>query len=498
MMKAIRFSALISLIAISLMIGCSSNKPTKSDRQPTALAVTLLKTSLAATVQKVTLEVVQNDQIIRHDTTAVADGHFSFSTFDLDAGAATFTVHALDSQNHVVYSGQTTVTIEPGRDNTVSLQLLPAVPMVKLSPYWAQTQTGSPFESKLELYNIAKFRSGDFQITFDPTVIRFDSIRPSSSAWGELVDTAMVLRTHLLVGVSRQGNDDIVPLNFPALVDLWFTALTAGSTDLSLSTNRMVDNVGTIAELGSSSFVADGQTISIQQVSEYGTIAGSVSNALTGGPLDSVDVAVTGPAQRSLKTNSDGMFSMAELPYGSYQVIASKTGFIQGTRTVQLLEPTVSVDFVLTPVLDSNQYRAVLTWGLDPHDLDLHLWTLGTEIYWFYKGSLDTIPYAFLDVDDLDSYGPETITIGKLLDTCKFSVKNYSGSPDITVSRAHIDFYKGASLIRSFDVPTTGAGLWWYAFDLTPTGAIIERNTIIDYNPGGVQSSPQQAKPTPK
>ncbi len=497
-MKVIRFAVPLTLITAALVIGCSGNRPMKSDRQPTALAVTLLKTSLAATVQKVTLEVAQNDQIIRRDTTAVADGHFGFSSFDLYAGNATFTVNGLDASNRVVYAGSTTVNIQPDQNNSVSLQLLPAVPMVKLSPYWMQRQTASPFVSQLELYNIAKFRSGDFQVTFDPTAIRFDSIRPSGTAWGALTDTASVIESQLLIRVSRQGNDDVVPSNAPALVDLWFTALTAGATNLTLLATRMVDNVDAIAELTDSSFVADGQTISIQQPSGHGTIMGSVSNALNGDPLDSVDVMVTGPAQRSVKTKSDGTFSIAELPYGAYQVVASKTGYIQGTRSAQLLQPTVNLDFVLTPVLDSNQYRAVLTWGAEPNDLDLHLWTLGTEIYFSNKGSLDTIPYALLDVDDVSGYGPETITIGTLLDTCKFSVYNYSGSPDITVSRAHIDFYKGASLIRSFDVPTTGVGRWWYAFDLTPTGSIIERNTIIDYNPGSGQSSPQQAKPTQK
>jgi len=447
----------------------------------------------------VTLQVVQNDQIIHRDTTTVTDGHFSFSTFDLEAGAATFTVHALDAENQEVYSGETAVTIEPGLNNTVSLQLLPAVPMVKLSPYWTQTQTGSPFVSKLELYNIAKFHSGYFSIDYDREIVRFDSIRPSSSAWGELETIITTMpSTSLFVSVTRLGNGDIVPVNSPTLVDLWFTALNEATTDLTLSVSSMVDNDGPVAELTDPAFVADGQTISIQQVSQYGTIMGSVSNALNGNPLDSVDVTVIGPAQRSGNTNSDGTFSMAELPYGTYQVAASKTGYIQGTRTVQLLEPTVSVDFVLTPILDSGQYRAVLTWGADPRDLDLHLWTLGTEVYFANKGGLDITPYAFLDVDNVSGYGPETITIGQLLDTCKFSVYNYTGTPDVTVSRAHIDFYKGGSLLRSFDVPTTGTGRWWYAFDLTPTGSIIERDTIIDYNPGYPQGSPQQAKQAPK
>jgi hypothetical protein len=297
--------------------------------------------------------------------------------------------------------------------------------------------------------------------------------------------------------VWRHGNDDGTPANSPALVDLWFTALTPGTTDLTLSSFWMLDDHGTIAELADPSFVADGQAINIQGVTQYGTITGSVNDALNGGALDSVDVTFTGPAQRSTRTNNDGMFSMAELPYGSYQVIASKTGYISGTRTVQLLEPAVSLDFVLTPLLDTNQYRAVLTWGSEPRDLDLHLWTLNTEIYFGHKGSLDAPPYAMLDIDDLDGYGPETITIDSLRDTCKFSVYRYSSTPDITVSRAHIDFYKGSALIRSFDIPTTGVGAWWYVFDLTPSGAIIERNTIIDYNPGGGQRSPQPAKLAP-
>jgi hypothetical protein len=500
MKKAIKFTALVSLVIVSLLTGCSSNKPTKSDRQPTAMSITLLKTSLAATVQKVTLEVVQNDQIIKNDTTAVTDGNFGFSKFNLDAGNATFTLNGLDASNRVIYAGDTTFNIQPDQNNTVSLQLSPAVPMVKLSPYWTQTQTASSFVSQLELYKIAKLRSGDFQITFDQAAIRFDSIRPSSNAWGELVNTASVIENQLRVGVSRQGNNDIVPLNSPSLVDLWFTALTAGATNLTLSTNRMVDNDSTIAELGSGSFIADGQTISIQGVTQYGTITGSVSSALNGGPLDSVDVTVTGPAQRSVRTNSSGVFSMADLPYGSYQVIALKAGYIQGTRTAQLQQPTLDLHFVLSTLdLDTNQYRAVLTWGAEPRDLDLHLWTLGTEVYYSNKGSLDTIPYAFLDVDNVSGYGPETITIGRLLDTCKFAVKNYSGPPpEITVSSAHVDFYKGASLIRSFDVPTTGVGAWWYVFDLTPTGVIIERNTISNTDPGTGQRSPQQAKPTPK
>ncbi|GEM_PF-2513537 len=490
-MKRIQIAAMTGLITVLLLMGCSGDRPTNAESQPTAVAITLLKTSLAATVQTVTLEVVQNDQIIHRDTAAVVDGDFSFPTFDLNAGVTLFTVNALNSLNRVIYSGHTTATIEPSRNNTVVLLLLPAVPMVKLSPYWRDTQTGSSFRSQLELYNIARFRNGVFEIAFNREIVRFDSVRSSSGSWGDLEAMTTMPGPNLFLSIGRQSDDDSVPANSPALVDIWFTALGQGTTSLTPSVNSMVDDDGPVAELSDDSFVADGQTVNITQVAGYGTMVGSVTNAFTEEALDGVNITVTGPTQRSVTTNDDGVFSVAELPYGSYQVTASKTGFTQGIRTVLLQESTVAVNFGLTPLPDSNQYRVILTWDAEPHDLDLHLWTLQTEIYFGHQGSLDMTPYAFLDVDDLDGYGPETITIEPLMDTCKFYVHNYTGSPDITVSRAHIDYYKGTSLVRSFDVPTTGSGLWWYVFDLTSTGSIIERNVILDYNPGtGAEYSP--------
>jgi hypothetical protein len=496
-MRTLRLFSVIGLLVAILTVACSHNDLNRTDRQQTAISVTLLKTSLAATIQKVTMAVTQNGAIVHRDTVDVVDGEFAFPSFDLEAGNATFSVNALNSLNQVVYTKNTTVNIEPGRNNTISLQLLPAVPMVKLSPYYSESQTGSAFVSHIELFNIAKFHSGEFQVDFDRTAVRFDSIRPSNTAWGSLADTARNLRTYLDVTVTRLGSDDAAPTSVPALVDLWFTALSAGVTELTVSTKQMVDNNGTVAELGDSTFVADGQTVSITQVSSYGLISGSVNNAVDGGALDSVDVNLAGPVQRSTRTNSDGVFSFAELPYGTYQVSATKAGFIQNTKTVQLLSSSESVEFVLTPVLDPNQYRAVLTWGQEPNDLDLHLWTLQTEIYFGHKGSLTESPYAILDVDDQSGYGPETITIGQLLDTCKFSVHNYSRTPEITTSRAHIDFYKGDTLLKSFDIPTAGTGEWWYVFDLTPTGTIIDRNAIVESNPALGRSSQRPLKMKP-
>ena len=72
--------------------------------------------------------------------------------------------------------------------------------------------------------------------------------------------------------------------------------------------------------------------------------------------------------------------------------------------------------------------------------------------------------YAMLDIDDTDYEGPETATI--MSDDIKgkvyYYVYNYSDDYGFATSKAHVDVYKGAQLLDSYDVPTDGSeGEWW-------------------------------------
>ena len=55
--------------------------------------------------------------------------------------------------------------------------------------------------------------------------------------------------------------------------------------------------------------------------------------------------------------------------------------------------------------------RIILTWGIEPVDLDLHLYICDSTstCHIFYSSKICT--GANLDIDDRTSYGPETITI---------------------------------------------------------------------------------------
>ena len=71
----------------------------------------------------------------------------------------------------------------------------------------------------------------------------------------------------------------------------------------------------------------------------------------------------------------------------------------------------------LTPELKADGLKAVLTWGVNPSDLDSHIrgWLDGSEVFHVYYSNKDytvggTV-HVNLDVDDTSSYGPETTSI---------------------------------------------------------------------------------------
>ena len=166
------------------------------------------------------------------------------------------------------------------------------------------------------------------------------------------------------------------------------------------------------------------------------------------------------------------------------------------TNTVPL-EPS-STDITLTSCLDlaelANATSIKLTWGVNPSDLDSHLFTPdGSHIYYYNKGALVTDPYSNLDVDDVTSYGPEVITIKKLMvGTYTYSIYNYSGTstPGITGSPAHVELTRNGAL-QAFspsagEVP--GTTRWWNVFTLT-----VNANCDVTVTPVNTWSATQPA-----
>ena len=135
----------------------------------------------------------------------------------------------------------------------------------------------------------------------------------------------------------------------------------------------------------------------------------------------------------------------------------------------------------------SEGFKVVLSWGAEPRDLDSHLITpsIGGSIYHIYyasRGSASSAPYAWLDLDDVNGYGPETIWFEDFFaGTYVYSVYLYSGSGTLNTSQAHVEVISSSGVVRTFTVPTTGSGRWWNVFSMDgPTRTITPINTLSD------------------
>lgn len=260
---------------------------------------------------------------------------------------------------------------------------------------------------------------------------------------------------------------------------------------------------------------ASGQVTSLPVVRMFrqgiGSFAGAVFNALTGQAVPGLGIHVrpgmnnrTGGTIAETTTDLNGEYQVSYVPAGMYTIEVGGTGYQTGYFSAICLENTSTgnQNGTVTPLLDSNEIRIVLSWGSSPSDLDSHLTgPIGgssSRFHVYYpssnRGSLTTAPYAYLDRDDRDRYGPETITITEVFEgVYRYSVHNYSdrnssSSDSLAYSSAHVDVYFGSDLWRSFDVPSQ-PGTLWTVFEYSD-GEMTDINTMsYESNPASVQKS---------
>lgn len=134
-----------------------------------------------------------------------------------------------------------------------------------------------------------------------------------------------------------------------------------------------------------------------------------------------------------------------------------------------------------------------LTWGEAPNDLDSHLWTPDIEgslyhVYYANPGAITEAPYAFLDVDDVTSWGPEHIVIQQEFPgTYYYSVYHFAGDSNIPASGTVVSLLKPDRSVQEFTPPNqldTGQGWYWHVCTIDgTTGEIIEDGTMTEAPP---------------
>jgi len=227
---------------------------------------------------------------------------------------------------------------------------------------------------------------------------------------------------------------------------------------------------------------------------ENGIASGMVINTLTGRGVSGINLTIkrdwnnaneTDTIIKTIVTDNDGNYSV-ELPLGNYTVTATKDGYTTSSFNIIVQDGTTSnQNGMITPIISENNYLVTLTWGENPKDLDSHVeGTLsnGSHFHVYYSDKSqfdDDVEVCNLDYDDIDSYGPEHVTLNTTNNTpYYYYIYKYSGSGTVASSGAKVTIEQGNKLIAEFNVPTDlGDDDYWNVFAIK-NGELIVNNSI--------------------
>ena len=197
-------------------------------------------------------------------------------------------------------------------------------------------------------------------------------------------------------------------------------------------------------------------------------------DAKTGCPVPKGRVSFMG---KTTLTDRDGravfdmdMIDLDDDEYMSKKVPVrfSKKGYYTVEYKVEFMVGSIFFNrFSVSPVLKPGRYRIILDWGDHPTDLDAHF-LKGTQYHISYRNMKNYKDKAWLDRDDVDGNGPETVTILNLDPKFNYTyyVHDYTKSGKLKESRAHVYLYSDQGLERSYTVPRNLKGDHWAVFKI--------------------------------
>lgn len=252
---------------------------------------------------------------------------------------------------------------------------------------------------------------------------------------------------------------------------------------------------------------ADKDVVKDYKVVGSSNVYGSVIDSQTGEGLANASVGFNrDPSQNTndnaellVNTDETGNFNILEGPTGNFTGLVEAEGYF--TRRIEDVEFVEGDNDLAQQTVvqqpEEGDLRIILTWGEDPSDLDSHFsgpTSAGDRFHVYYSNRTygDT---ANLDVDDVSSFGPETVTVKSFINGMyRYSIHNYSeqsetGGEEIYQSPTLVEVYDYNSLIKSYTAPPfTGYGNTWRVFEINVTGTsynIVDINTYVQASSSG-------------
>lgn len=169
------------------------------------------------------------------------------------------------------------------------------------------------------------------------------------------------------------------------------------------------------------------------------------------------------------ETAQNGEYSV-ELPPGEYTVEVIAEGYNSEFFELYISDNSSETEqnFSVSPTLYSGEIRFVLEWGATPNDLDSHLegrTSSGKQVdvnFMHLSESDGEKAIADLDLDDMNGYGPETITLHETNGEYEYKVHRFSQVGDLASSGATVKIYTSSSSEPIvITVPDDVDSEWW-------------------------------------
>ncbi len=267
--------------------------------------------------------------------------------------------------------------------------------------------------------------------------------------------------THLCFGSTDQ-------VMWSVQANAW--VLRQATTGVTTPVGTRDRNVPARSELG-----ATGSSLRYSPVptSRFGTVRNATDNSVVAGAVVILRDGSNNEIRR-VTCNSAGYY------VATYDTLDYNVGVIQfqhhGFVDVYQTPFTSEVNVSLVPTSVIPHFRAVLTWGTLPTDLDSHLKASTSGFHISYANTTATrgSTVASLDVDDVTSFGPETISVvNPTTETYKYYVHNWSNEKSLSASReAEVRVYQNNTLVRTVNIAgalnsRNSNARYWHVFDIT-------------------------------
>lgn len=195
-------------------------------------------TGLEQLVESVNLRIFARDVDTMERLLTVNEGKVKASINVPPGRDRVFELEASDESGRVLYFGADTVDVGQGLDQAVSIQLMPVVLLMRVSPLYQEVQVGSQTTVDILIYNVDSLFGAAFTLSHSPNAMRIDGwdVGDFLGSGQGIIFTGHLSVDTLAVSYTRKSTHyDAGESGWGRLATITLTPLQSGESTLSLS-----------------------------------------------------------------------------------------------------------------------------------------------------------------------------------------------------------------------------------------------------------------------